>query len=182
MNYKSMLIELANYFKVVNSWIDSNLDEMHELMFEQNIEALKDYMRKMQEGFPTDIVHFSPKEVMNMLYVKMPNLQYIQRYNSYVHTFIIKSYKLSPQSQYAYYYSQDTEELFFEQIYYKQVSYSIRFPLRSYLIVELYLLPTSDLSFILNYALNYKVMKAVMKPEHFKYVEKSWRILFGDME
>ncbi len=162
MSYRSEIAELARYFKAVLTNDNRYSKEIYDLRYMRNVEEMGNYISRilLNERIDADVV-FVPKEPVELLDI-------------FRNIYSIKSYKLSPQSKYMYHFNTVRNEL----IFWRRVNNSKDIVLTTFSIPQIF---WSFLE-LLHIALNYRVWKAVMKPEHFKVIEQLWKIYFGDMK
>ena len=188
MSYRSEIAEIARYFKAVLTNDYRYSKERYNLIHERNVEKMRDYISRilLDEQIDAEVV-FTPKEPVELLDISR-SYEYIWIGDSKVNIYSLKSYRLSPQSQYMY--NSSTYKLsprlrfvyHFNTvlnwlIFWRKADNSKDIVLTTFNIPQIFW----DFLEILHIALNYRVWKAVMKPEHFKVIERLWKIYFGDM-
>ncbi len=170
MNYKSEIADLARYFKAVHSLTNNLLDETRKLN-SPHFKRVKSFMTYIAEGFSQITVPFRPKKPMNVLGIFIRELFLHPPTSAY--SLVYRELKLG--KLYAYHYSNYWKKL--EIWKDKGYEWDIANPLISYNIGALDYVPD-----VINFALNYDLMKSIMKLGHFEYLEKLWKIYFDNIK
>ena len=183
MSYRSEIAEIARYFKAVVSRDNAIGDLIREAYDNQNIRELKQHINEKMHWLPDAGIPLRPEKEITVLLVKLRAID-IAKYRANTYAYIITRLELMPRTRYGLYISKDFGKL----SVYKTDGFEERFTALSFLppsyqlLFEFYVMPIHNAISVMNFVLNYNILKSIMKPEHFKYIEEAWRILFGDVE
>ncbi len=187
MSYKAKITELVGYFYPVHKLTQYFLEEAYKspALRTPELYAGTSYMTDLAYGFPQITVPFRPKEPMYVLgiatrdfTIPLPasgakNPFQFQPVNITTAYYLIY-HELKPGRQYAYAYNNPTRTL--EIWRDKGYKWDMENPLISYRLGALDWIPD-----VINFALNYKLMRSLMRPGHLEYLERLWKAYFGDV-
>ena len=178
MAYRYKIAEITEYFSTITPFFYSFSKDIYNLKDEKNVQNLRDYvLRRLADISIDEEVAFTPVKPIDIL-IFMKTFEYIKLYSGNVNIYKLSVLELRPQSWYMYHFSTVRRRLAFWIIKSAESGSTLRETMIDFDISSIYWsLP--DIMFI---ALNFRELKPIMKPEHFKVIEWLWKIYFGDIE
>jgi len=183
VGYRDKIAEMVNYFRAVHAVNTAIFTAVGSNLMNEKIKSMLYYTEDIMKRFPDREIYFRPATQIDILNVRSGSKSIG---GSSVDVYSIEPYVLKPGMLYAYYYDRVYKYLNIYDPSKERVKWEkpkdLFTPVTAVIlpgrIVPAYL---ADVETPMSIALNYINLKSVLRPEHFKIIEKLWKIYFGDV-